>query len=127
MIRGEDQQAATHLALIPDVLLTLRDFPDATSFIRAMRDPESGKATLDAWVARQEESARIMSDARGAYDLYLAFAYLDEFAALVDKFNVPGPVWTDGEDMVSFGMTDLWDARGAPDHCSKESGDWVCQ
>jgi len=149
LIRGEDQQAATHLALVPDALLLLRDFPDEISFIRAVRDPESGKATLDAWVAKQEDAARIMNDARGAYDLYLAFGYLDDFAALVDKFNVPGPVWTDGEDMESFGMTfdregfvahpsfmrrakasgvfDLWDKRGAPDHCSKESGDWVCQ
>ena len=149
LIRGEDKQAATHLALVPDALLSLRDFPDEISFIRAVRDPESGKATLDAWVAKQEEAARIMNDARGAYDLYLAFGYLDDFAALVDKFNVPGPVWTDGEDMESFGMTfdregfvahpsfirrakaggmtDLWDTRGAPDHCSKESGYWVCQ
>jgi TolB-like protein len=149
LIQGEDQQAATHMALITAFPVALEDFPDEISFIRAMRDPESGKASLDAWVAKQEEAASSMNDARGAYDLYLAFGYLDEFAALADRFNVPGPVWTDGEDMESFGMTfdregfvahrsfmprakalglfDLWDTRGAPDHCSKEGGEWVCR
>jgi hypothetical protein len=96
-----------------------------------------------------EATARVFNDVRPAYDLYLAFGYLDEYVALVDRFNLPGPVWSDGEDMESFGMTyrqsgfiahpsyiarakasgmtELWDKRGAPDHCSKESGDWVCR
>lgn len=24
-------------------------------------------------------------------------------------------------------ITDTWDIRGAPDHCTKETGAWVCQ
>jgi TolB-like protein len=148
LLAKDDQNAAKHLTLF-DGARKWSDYPDQLSFIKAIRDPESGKSTLDEIVRAMEATARVFNDVRPAYDLYLAFGYLDEYVALANRFNSPGPVWSNGEDMESFGMTyrqsgfiahpsyiarakasgmtDLWDKRGAPDHCSKESGDWVCR
>ena len=148
LIANDDENAARHLAstwLNADWL----SYPDEQTFIRAARDPVSGKATLDKLVATKEAATRIMFDARPAYDLYLAFGYLDEYMTIIDRLVRPTGVWSDSEDMETFGMTypqtgfvahpsfirrakasgmtDLWEKRGEPDHCSKDTGDWVCQ
>lgn len=96
------------------------------------------------------------SDAVGVYDRnnvlywYLALGKLDEYWAAIQRLRADaGESWDDTgylreygianrhtgytrhpaflESARETGMTDLWDRRGAPDFCSKTSGEWVCE
>ena len=122
----------------------------AASLIRGVRDPAGGKAYLDDWVAAAIENAADLAERREAYGWYLAFGYLDDFWAAI--YAMSGDVdrgWSNADSLEqggmvmratgfarhpeylrrarSMGLTDLWDARGAPDHCKKASGEWLCE
>ena len=82
------------------------------------------------------------------YVWYLNFGYLDDFFAGVKKLRGGDNGWTNADVPENFGMIfratgytshpaylefaeadgifDLWDQRGAPDHCEKTTGSWVC-
>jgi len=126
------------------------DPDDAKPFIEGASDPVNGKPFLDNWIRRSVSEAQ---DYRGTilpYSWYLAFGYFDDYYAVIDRFyGETYTTWTNAETLEVTGMafpgsgyrshpgfiphmqrismTEIWDRRGAPDRCSKESGVWVCE
>jgi TolB-like protein/tetratricopeptide (TPR) repeat protein len=147
LMEGEDQRAAEILDSIPGYFADF--YPDATTFIAAMRDPEHGRANLQTWIEARASMGVDIVDRIAPYANYLSFGHLDLFIESVERFNPSIDKWSNGEelDLEGFifrdsgymateffikrakatGLTALWDHRGAPDHCSKQSGEWVCQ
>ncbi len=122
--------------------------PSAEAFVAAMRDPETGREALKEWVEYRVANKTIQNDVSVAQAMYLGFGYLDLYRDAVDAHAATGNSWSDGDVLESMGiiypaagyrgsqhymdrvetnnLQDLWDHRGAPDHCSKETGEWVC-
>ena len=126
------------------------DPSEAASFIKNVRDPDGGKAFLDDWVGRAIANAADLDERRLAYSWYLPFGYLDDYWAAIYTLSAEAGVgWTNADTLEQSGMVmrrggfarhpdylrrskeqgmfELWDARGAPDHCTKASGEWVCE
>ncbi len=122
----------------------------AASFVNGARNANGGKAFLDDWVVAKSVNAANLYERSLAYLWYLPFGYLDDLWEGIDKLS--GGVtnnWSNADALEEMamvlrrsgfarhpeylrrakeqGMTDLWDVRGAPDHCAKTSGDWVCE
>jgi len=118
--------------------------------IESARDPASGDAFLDQWVTDHVARAANFSERILPYFWYLAFRKLDPYfdaieAGLEDSIagfsdfeilmnaGATNPItgYTKHPAYVRLegrrGITDLWDTRGAPDMCSKDSGEWVCE
>jgi hypothetical protein len=115
-----------------------------------VRKPATGKAYLDQWVETQIANASNLNELRWPYGWYLAFGYLDDYWRAIDLLDGPSPGgWTNADTLEQGGMIfrrtgfarhprylpraketsliDLWEVRGAPDTCSKDSGEWVCE
>ena len=113
--------------------------------LRAVQDPTSGRQALAALLPVLETGTAVSGD---AFHYYLAFGYIDELfvelnrlsddsgwsdvdiplfvvSAMGDPAVIGDPRYVDLMRVTSG--IDLWDIRGAPDRCSKESGDWVCK
>jgi len=111
---------------------------------------ETGKLFLDQWIATAVSEAANINELRQAYYWYLIFGYLDDFWLAIESLGgVTITGWTNADTLEQVGMvfrnsgftkhpkylsrskasslTALWDKRGAPDHCSKSGGDWVCE
>jgi len=122
----------------------------AAPFVHGVRNAISGKAFLDDWIAATVAHAADLDEQRSAYFWYLVLGYLDDYWAAIhtlsdgvvkgwsnaDTLEYGGMVYRRTEftrhpdylrHAKATGITDLWDARGAPDHCTKSSGDWVCE
>jgi len=127
-----------------------RDPAAAALFINGVRSPDGGKAYLDEWVTIAVANAADLDERRRAYSWYLPFGYLDDYWDAIHTLRDGiDKGWTNADSLEQAGMvlrqtgyarhpeylprakaqglTDLWDARGAPDHCTKASGDWVCE
>jgi TolB-like protein len=127
-----------------------RDPSAAGSFVTGVRDPEGGKVYLDDWIAVAVANAADLDERLIAYAWYLPFGYLDDYWDAIHTLSdgvVKG--WTNADTLeqggmilrhtgfarhpeylprsIAQGLTDLWDMRGAPDHCTKASGAWVCE
>jgi TolB-like protein len=118
------------------------------------RDPATGQAHLDRRipqiVASMPEDRSF--EMRGILTrLYLTLGFLDRYYELLDEFGVASSGWSNSEIFVyagtikrpsgftahprylkiaekyAYGVVSLWDQRGAPDHCEKVSGQWVCE
>ena len=122
--------------------------PNADAFVAAMRDPDTGRAALQEWVEYRVANKTIQNDVSTTQLMYLAFGHLDLYRDAIDAHAAAGNFWSDGDVLESFGvfnpaagyrgsqhymdraeatgLPELWDQRGAPDHCSKETGEWVC-
>jgi tetratricopeptide (TPR) repeat protein len=109
------------------------------------RDPETGQAHLDRVLLRFEDEA---AGFRGE-EFYLAFRFLDRFFERLFEIGLTGVEWSPAELLVSNatilrqsgftadprylewaeadGLFELWDERGAPDHCEKLDGQWACE
>ena len=148
VIEGHDDDAIEWLEKVWSE--TGMDAASATSFVNGARNTNGGKAFLDDWVAAAVASAADLDRRRSAYLWYLPFGYLDDYWAAIDTLS-DGVVrgWTNADALEQMGivlrrtgfvrhpeylrhakaqgMTDLWELRGAPDHCSKVSGEWVCE
>jgi len=121
------------------------------SLIKNARDPETGKAYLDNWIAEMLANASTTIERIEPYIRYLEFGYLDDYFAAMNELRAEGGEgadWTNADILESSGMMfrasgytrhptylkyaqsdgsfDLWDQRGAPDHCRKADGNWVC-
>jgi hypothetical protein len=119
-------------------------------FVNGARDPENGKSYVDEWIQSTVANAADLNGRRFALSWYLPFGYLDDHWRAInslrggidkgwtnaDLLEYGGMLWRRGgfarhpEYMPrsrAQGLTELWDVRGAPDHCSKVSGDWVCE
>jgi len=119
-------------------------------FITSVLEPGTGKAYLNQWVESAVANASNIDELRQPYYWYLLFGYLDDYflgIGTLDEGVTRG--WTNSDTLESVGMVfretgfakhpaylprametslvELWEVRGAPDHCSKESGDWICE
>jgi TolB-like protein len=120
------------------------------AFIKAVLDTDTGKAYLNQWIETEVANASNIDELRVPYYWYILFGFLDEFYLGIDTLS--GGIargWTNADTLESAAMvfrstgyaqhpaylprakktsmTELWDARGAPDHCSKVEGEWVCE
>jgi len=123
---------------------------DARLIIANATDPQSGKAFLDAWVSEALAGATNFFEINKVYSWYLALGHVDDYWLAIDEVGSEyNPLWSDAEYLIqdgianpasgfsknpryieyakAQGLTDLWDVRGEPDMCSKESGEWVCE
>ena len=126
------------------------DPAEVRPFIENARNPETGKAFLDQWIDAKVSGASNIDEQRLAYPWYLAFGYVDDYWRGLETLEGPNPKgWTNADTLEQGGMVlrhtgyakhpkylprskatslvDLWDKRGPPDHCSKASGEWVCE
>lgn len=147
VVVGDDQEAQRLLEPLFDA--EYFRYPNPAAFIAAMRDADTGRAALQEWVEYRAANIKILYDRTIAYVYTLVFGHLDMFTAAIDSYGPPALEWSDAETLEIFGLGfhqsgyrrtrhyleraqrtglfELWDHRGAPDHCSKESGSWVCQ
>lgn len=116
------------------------------------RNTVTGEAYLDRRIseliaaAPQEDRLDLQ---RRLPSLYLLFGYLDRFYEVLFGLELSSSAWTDADDLVDKGMvypvlgftahqrypelaeqlgiTDVWQALGAPDYCRVEAGNWVCE
>ncbi len=91
-----------------------------------------------------------LDERRLLYYWYLAFGYIDDYWIGLETLEGANPKgWTNADTLEQSGMvlrhagyakhpkylprskamslTALWDKRGPPDHCSKASGEWICE
>jgi TolB-like protein len=109
------------------------------------RDPETGQAHLDRVLLQFEDEA---AGSRGE-EFYLAFKFLDRFFEIIFEIGIHGAEWTPMDVLMtdatffrqsgftahprylevaeSLDFFELWDERGAPDHCKKLDGQWACE
>ncbi len=148
LIHGDDERAIYWYEKFP--FLIGPDSGDVRPFIESARDPETGKAFLDQWIESKLTSASNLNERRGPYFWYLAFGHLDDYWRGLEALGGdPAPGWSDSDTLEQSGMVfrssgfarhpkylpsskassviDLWEKRGPPDHCSKASGEWVCE
>jgi tetratricopeptide (TPR) repeat protein len=114
-------------------------------FVVGARDPETGQAHIDRIFLKLEIANA--ADYRDSY--YLMFKFLDRFFERIFEIGVSVGEWTFTETLIfdgtvhrqsgftahprylevaeAYGLFDLWDERGAPDHCNKLDGQWVCE
>ncbi len=113
-------------------------------------DRDAARQFLQTWVRITAAGVSDFRQKNSVYYWYLAFGYLDDYwheinkIGLADEFN-----WSNTDFLLQYGfafpksgftrhpaylkyakisgLTDLWDKRGPPDHCSKNTGDWVCE
>ena len=115
------------------------------------RDPATGQAYLDRRIPQMFPSvpAEDASELQGIlFFWYLNFGYLDRYfeiifdTALDSGWGGAGiPIWYGTvfrrmgftahpkylEIAEANGIVELWEQRGPPDFCNKESGQWVCE
>jgi len=127
----------------------MREKSQPTEWVRKLvvgaRDPETGQAHLDRLLPQLEID---VVGFNGDF-YYLAFKYLDRFFEKIFEIGIYGDEWTSAEDPImeatifrQSGFTahsrylkvaeaqdyfELWDERGAPDHCEKLDGQWTCE
>jgi hypothetical protein len=115
------------------------------------RDSATGEEHLDQDIAEIVASvpeADRLGMQRRLDSLYLLFGFVDRYYEELLGFDLSDSTWTDADDLVDAGMifpelgftshpqylevarrlgiTDVWEQRGPPDYCRKESGAWVC-
>jgi TolB-like protein len=115
----------------------------ARKLVDGATNPETGKKYLDEFIIAEEEYPSWAT--AYSYRWYLPFGYIDEFWEIAKAMETDtlGP-WKGGFELRWHGTVsgvqefrshpyyitqekiDLWDLRGAPDTCSKSSGQWVC-
>jgi len=148
LLNGDDESA---MAWLERLWIAIGQDPaEVRLLVTGARDPENGKAYLDEWIRSAVANAANLDERRIALSWYLPFGYLDDFWRAIDTLR--GGIdkgWTNA-DLLEYGgmvwkrsgfarhpeymprsraqgLTELWDVRGPPDHCSKVSGDWVCE
>ncbi len=147
LIAGNDELAADYYSAA--LQLIGADPEVVRSEIQNARDPDTGKAFLDNWIVESVANASTTGETIVPYFQYLYFGYLDDYFAAIKNLRGKGTGWTNAEileaDGIVFrrlgytrhpaylenaesdGLFELWDKRGAPDHCQKVDGDWVCE
>lgn len=114
-------------------------------------DPSSGPEYLDRRIPEIVSSVpadHAWNVQRALTSLYLSLGFVDRYYELIFEAGVDSP-WTDAETWIAwgtanrqsgftadprylevaeaYGLTDLWDERGAPDFCTKSGGQWICE
>lgn len=123
--------------------------PSVEAFIADMRDPETGRAALKEWVEYQRANSVNYVDTAFAGAFYLIFGHVDLYIEAIDAYGSSRTYWSDVEVLETYGiylpvtgyrktqhfldraaastLMELWEHRGPPDYCSKDSGEWVCE
>jgi tetratricopeptide (TPR) repeat protein len=129
-------------------------YPDSNwvrELVTGARDPATGQAYLDRRIPQIVASvpAEDASELQGGLILwYLNFGYLDRYFENIFEIALES-AWRDAETLIWFGtvfrrmgftahpkylevaeasgIVELWEQRGPPDFCNKESGQWVCE
>jgi TolB-like protein len=123
--------------------------PSIEAFITDMRDPETGRAALKEWVEFRAANAEVYVEAAFAGAYYLVFGHTDLFIEAIDSYGPATTYWSDADPLETWGAyvpvtgyrktqhfldraeesgrIELWEHRGPPDYCSKDSGEWVCE
>ncbi|MDH4071804.1 MAG: hypothetical protein OEV41_01720 [Gammaproteobacteria bacterium] len=148
LLEGDDDAAIARLEEIGTAEVWLPS--DARRFVSGTRDPQNGPEFLDEWIRSRLATAASLDERRLVLSWYLHFGYLEQYWEAIHTLR--GGIdrgWTNADLLEYYGMifrrsgfarhpeyllrarayglTDLWDLRGAPDHCTKASGDWVCE
>ena len=112
--------------------------------------PGGDPAFLDAWIAEKRADTNDWLEEYGLYHWYLLTGDMDAYWRQIDRrFEVEPSDWNDADWLIRVGIAfpqsgfvrhprflafarergivELWETRGAPDICSKDSGDWVCE
>jgi hypothetical protein len=117
--------------------------------VENVRDPNTGKTYLDDWIQDAVANGANFEEKIEPYFWYLAFGYLDDYWAAIERLSVTDAAWTNADTLEQSGMifrraefvahpkyaqmiksnsmAELWDLRGAPEHCNKIDDEWVCQ
>ena len=105
------------------------------------RISETGQAYLDDHIQKivklvpEEESYFRQQSMKPSY---LVFGFLDRYFELIDADWLIQTGTVDRESGFTahpkylevaekYGIIDIWEKRGAPDHCKKLDGQWICQ
>ena len=119
-------------------------------FVMAALDDDTGLAYLSRWVEASIAKARNYEEQFSPFYWYLYFGYLDEYWQSITTLVEQSTSSWDGTGELEhlgrvynatrfaahpayipyanrWGMTALWDSRGKPDTCSKDSGEWICE
>jgi len=119
-------------------------------FVESAVDPETGREFLIEWVDAEVAKAENFLEQTRPVEWLMYFGYMDDFWDWIYKLDPPASgAWSNAENLENmavarrqlgfarhpryleyqskYGMTDLWDMRGPPDFCSKDSGEWVCE
>jgi len=125
----------------------------AQELIVGARDPETGQAFLDQFlpqiVASRPNDRSAREERIPWTPFYSVFGFLDRYFELLFELGFPTDGWSDAEVPVhestidrrsgftahpryleiakTWGLIELWDQRGPPDHCEKLDGQWVCE
>ncbi len=111
------------------------------------RDLVNGPANLERATPPFDADSQVTI--REYFQPYLAFRFLDRYYQAIFENGIGDAGWKDADDLVFEGTIDrlsgftthpkylevaeleglieLWDQRGAPDHCEKLDGQWVCE
>ena len=124
-------------------------FATPAEFVAAMRDPLSGRQTLELWIEGKLSQEQFVGNKLWAQSFALWFGHMDLYLEQLAYHGEIGLTWNDSELLEHWGVVvaeagyrttqtyldraeagglfQLWEHRGPPDHCSKETGEWVCQ
>jgi len=146
--RGEDEKA---IAGLEAVFAAYGLDPETVRpLVRGARHPETGREYLIEFVNDAKVNAANFADIVNAQNWFLSFVYLDEFWRQTEETDAQtGGSWSNADLLEEAcrvhsatgcanhpraieyakrsSLTELWDQRGPPDRCSKDSGAWVCE
>jgi len=146
--RGEDEKA---IAGLEAVFAAYGLDPETVRpLVRGARHPETGREYLIEFVNDAKVNAANFADIVNAQNWFLIFGYLDEFWRETEETDAQtGGSWSNADLLEEAcrvhsatgcanhpraieyakrsSLTELWDQRGPPDRCSKDSGAWVCE
>ena len=151
LAQGRDQIAISHFV----AALEQEGYPDTAwlgDLVARGRDATTGQAYLDQRIPEISASVpeEYASDIRWRLSLwYLYFGFLDRYFELILELDLTDETWTDADDLVTtgvanpqlgfrthpkylevaavLGIINVWEQRGPPDYCEKQSGRWVCK
>jgi TolB-like protein/Flp pilus assembly protein TadD len=118
------------------------------SFVTRASDPGTGAAYLQARIEAARARGSI-AEIVGEQIFLLLFGYLDEYWGEIERASAYSSGWSNADVLEhvcvmwvdsgcrqhpryiayaeTSGLTDLWDKRGAPDHCAKVNDRWHCK
>lgn len=144
MLAGEHDLASA--ALETAFRMAGKETPDLPARLQAALDPSTGRAAIDTWASGAAGSLEYVG---GPWWLYVAFGLHDALFDLIDSKDPGATIWNDADDIIhaasvfhdggfmahpgylvfmrKIGGINIWETRGAPDNCSKNTGEWVCR
>jgi len=123
---------------------------EATALLEGAAASDDAGEFLRRWIAAKGKEAPDYVSEVLLLEAYLQFGYMDAYWRSIGEIvAAEDPVWTNADwllrDGIIFrahefmkhpgylayarhgGIIDLWEARGAPDFCSKIGGEWSCE